>query len=153
MARPPQTTKPPRRAPRATKGGPNPIDAHVGTRVRLRRTLLGLSQEKLGAALGLTFQQVQKYERGVNRIGASRLYSLSKVLDVPISFFYEDMPPALAQQGRRPGGFSESAAAHYDADPMSNRETMELVKAYYRIEDPKKRRRVLDMLRSFGQGD
>lgn len=149
MAR--QSSKPLRRAPRATKGGPNPIDAHVGARVRLRRTLLGLSQEKLGQALGLTFQQVQKYERGVNRIGASRLYALSRVLDVPITFFYEDLPAALAVVARRPSGPSEQAAANYDADPMSNRETMELVKAYYRIEDPKKRRKVLDMLRSFGR--
>ena len=146
-----QSTKPARRAPRATKGGPNPIDAHVGARVRLRRTLLGLSQEKLGQALGLTFQQVQKYERGVNRIGASRLYSLSRVLDVPITFFYEDLPAALAMGARRPTGLAEQAAANYDADPMSNRETMELVKAYYRIEDPKKRRKVLEMLRSFGR--
>jgi len=71
---------------------PNPIDVHVGSRVRLRRTLLGMSQEKLGEALGLTFQQVQKYERGVNRIGASRLYHLSQILDVPVSFFFDDMP-------------------------------------------------------------
>jgi len=70
---------------------PNPIDVHVGTRVRLRRTLLGMSQEKLGDALGLTFQQVQKYERGANRIGASRLYDLSRVLDVPVSFFFDDI--------------------------------------------------------------
>src|SRR5919202_7008509 len=75
---------------------PSPIDVHVGSRVRLRRTLLGLSQEKLGDALGLTFQQVQKYERGVNRIGASRLFDLSRVLDVPISFFFDDMPDSLA---------------------------------------------------------
>src|SRR4028119_625057 len=73
---------------------PSPIDVHVGSRVRLRRTLLGMSQEKLGEALGLTFQQVQKYERGVNRIGASRLFDLSRVLDVPISFFFDDMPGA-----------------------------------------------------------
>lgn len=149
MARP--TSKPSRR-PRATKGGPNPVDVHVGARVRLRRTLLGLSQEKLGDALGLTFQQVQKYERGVNRIGASRLYALSHVLDVPVSFFYEEMPAALAQgiPHRTVGGAARTAASNYDAGTMSSRETMELVKAYYRIEDPRKRRRVLDMLRSFG---
>lgn len=151
MAR--QTTKPPRRPQRATKGGPNPVDIYVGARVRLRRTLLGLSQEKLGEALGLTFQQVQKYERGVNRIGAGRLYTLSRVLDVPVSYFYDDMPSALVQSvGKRPPGLSEPAAG-YEAGPMGNRETMELVKAYYRIADPKKRRRVLDMLRSFGDDD
>jgi transcriptional regulator with XRE-family HTH domain len=141
-----------RRAPSATKGGPNAVDVHVGLRVRLRRTLMGMSQEKLAEALGLTFQQVQKYERGVNRIGASRLYSLSKVLDVPISFFYEDMPVAIAGQVRRqPPGLSESAAAHYDAGPMSNRETIELVKAYYRIGDAGKRRKVLDLIRSMSK--
>jgi transcriptional regulator with XRE-family HTH domain len=147
----PTVASAPRRNPRATKGGPNPIDAHVGARVRLRRTLLGLSQEKLGDALGLTFQQVQKYERGVNRVGASRLYSLSKVLDVPITFFYEDMPAALTGMVRRQPGLEDSAAANYDAGPMSNRETMELVKAYYRINDRKKRRKVLDLLRSMGK--
>ena len=78
------------------KERPSPIDVHVGTRIRLRRTLLGMSQERLGEALGLTFQQVQKYERGVNRVGASRLFDLSRVLDVPISFFFDDMPDSLA---------------------------------------------------------
>ncbi len=141
-----------RRPPSATKGGPNAIDVHVGLRVRLRRILMGLSQEKLADALGLTFQQVQKYERGVNRIGASRLYSLSKVLDVPISFFYDDMPAAIAGQVRRqPPGLSESAAANYDAGPMSSRETMELIKAYYRIGDTGKRRKVLDLIRSMSK--
>ena len=76
---------------RTEDGSPNPIDVHVGSRVKLRRTLLGLSQEKLGEAIGLTFQQVQKYERGLNRIGASRLFDISKVLEVPVGFFYEDM--------------------------------------------------------------
>src|ERR671932_2111498 len=88
---------------------PSPIDVHVGSRVRLRRTLLGLSQEKLGDALGLTFQQVQKYERGVNRIGASRLFDLSRVLDVPIGFFFDDMPPEMGgEKQRRFTGFQES---------------------------------------------
>src|SRR3954471_15881101 len=81
------------------EGRPSPIDVHVGSRIRLRRTLLGMSQERLGEALGLTFQQGQKYERGVNRVGASRLYDLSRVLDVPISFFYDDMPESLGGQG------------------------------------------------------
>src|SRR3546814_19541489 len=82
-------------------GSPNPVDVHVGGRVRLRRTLLGLSQEKLGEALGLTFQQVQKYERGANRIGASRMFDLSRVLDVPVSFFFDDMPQDVAMQPPR----------------------------------------------------
>src|ERR1700728_3825063 len=95
------------------EGRPSPIDVHVGARIRLRRTLLGMSQERLGEALGLTFQQVQKYERGVNRVGASRLFDLSRVLDVPISFFFDDMPDSLsssfgAQSSRRAAGFTES---------------------------------------------
>src|SRR5271165_6420017 len=95
---------------RTPSGKPNPIDAHVGARVRLRRTLLGMSQEKLGEAIGLTFQQVQKYERGANRIGASRLYDLSNVLDVPVSFFFDDINPAVASaaETRRLGGVAES---------------------------------------------
>lgn len=145
------TSRPSRRKPRATKGGPNAIDVHVGARVRLRRTLLGLSQEKLGDALGLTFQQVQKYERGVNRIGAGRLFMLARVLDVPITFFYDELPNAVVSSARRAPGFAESPAANYDADPMSNRETMELVKAYYRIADQRKRRKVLDLIRTMGR--
>jgi transcriptional regulator with XRE-family HTH domain len=77
-------------------GKPNPIDVHVGSRVRLRRTLLGMSQEKLGEAIGLTFQQVQKYERGANRIGSSRLFDLARVLDVPVAYFFEEMTPETA---------------------------------------------------------
>src|SRR3546814_14208536 len=96
-------------------GSPNPVDVHVGGRVRLRRTLLGLSQEKLGEALGLTFQQVQKYERGANRIGASRMFDLSRVLDVPVSFFFDDMPQDVAMQSpRRRIGIAESPAEPFD---------------------------------------
>ena len=80
---------------------PNPVDIHVGSRIRLRRTLLGMSQEKLGSAISLTFQQVQKYERGTNRVGSSRLYQLAKVLNVPVSFFFDDMAAAVA--GAKPG--------------------------------------------------
>ena len=84
-----------------SRKGPNPIDIHVGARVRLRRNLFGLSQTDLGKMLGITFQQIQKYERGVNRIGASRLFNLSHVLDVPISFFFDDLSPAAAGAGRK----------------------------------------------------
>jgi transcriptional regulator with XRE-family HTH domain len=129
---------------------PSPIDVHVGSRVRLRRTLLGMSQERLGEALGLTFQQVQKYERGVNRIGASRLFDLSRVLDVPISFFFDDMPGAVGgSQGfaRRASGFSEESQPFED-DTLHRRETLELVRAYYRIQDPAVRRRVFDLIKA-----
>src|SRR5882762_8525140 len=90
---------------RQKSDGPNPTDVHVGSRVRLRRTLLGMSQEKLGEAIGLTFQQVQKYERGANRVGASRLYDLSRVLDVPVSFFFDDIAPG-EDVAVRPGGLA-----------------------------------------------
>jgi transcriptional regulator with XRE-family HTH domain len=129
---------------------PSPIDVHVGSRVRLRRTLLGMSQERLGEALGLTFQQVQKYERGVNRIGASRLYDLSRVLDVPISFFFDDMPGTVGgSQGfaRRVSGFAE-AQEGFEDDTLHRRETLELVRAYYRIQDPAVRRRVFDLIKA-----
>uniref|UniRef100_UPI001ADE0745 helix-turn-helix domain-containing protein n=1 Tax=Falsiroseomonas selenitidurans TaxID=2716335 RepID=UPI001ADE0745 len=128
---------------------PSPIDVHVGSRVRLRRTLLGMSQEKLGEALGLTFQQVQKYERGVNRIGASRLFDLSRVLDVPIGFFFDDMPPEMggSQGNRRFGGFQEQQDGFED-DTLHRRETLELVRAYYRITDASVRKRVFDLIKS-----
>ena len=145
------TTKSTRRPPRATKGRSNPIDGHVGSRVRQRRMLLGMSQEMLGKAVGLTFQQIQKYERGINRIGASRLFTLSKVLNVPIAFFFEDMPRALATAGAKARGFADGSV-RFEADPMANRETADLVRAYYRIDDPKQRRRVLELLRSMADG-
>ena len=124
----------------------SPIDAHVGSRVRLRRTLLGMSQEKLGDALGLTFQQVQKYERGVNRIGASRLF------DVPIGFFFDDLPPEMGGNiavRSRPTfyGFSEAQNGVED-DSMNKRETLELVRAYSRITDTAVRKRVFDLIKS-----
>ena len=129
-------------------GRPNPVDVHVGARVRLRRTLLGLSQEKLGEAIGLTFQQVQKYERGANRIGASRLYDLSRVLQVPVSYFFEEMSDdvASASPGQLRGMAQEQDT--YEPDPMAKRETLELVRAYYRIKDPQVRRRVFDLAKA-----
>lgn len=131
-------------------GKPNPVDVHVGARVRLRRTLLGLSQEKLGEAIGLTFQQVQKYERGANRIGSSRLYDLSRVLDVPVSFFFEDMPSAVAagSPAQRRGMAEERT--RYDPDPLAKRETLELVRAYYKIRDPQVRKRLFEMTKALG---
>ena len=139
------------------EGRPSPIDVHVGSRIRLRRTLLGMSQERLGEALGLTFQQVQKYERGVNRVGASRLFDLSRVLDVPISFFFDDMPDNLTnsfggQLNRRPGGFPEGQEGFGD-DTLNRRETLELVRAYYRITDPAVRKRVFELIKSMGPAD
>ncbi len=145
----PQTV---RRAGRRKSEGPNPIDVQVGSRVRLRRNMLGLSQEKLGEAIGLTFQQVQKYERGANRIGASRLYELSRVLDVPVSFFFDDVDPVRAPA--IPAGFAEPPAEGFDADPLRRRDTLELVEAYYAIDDDAVRRRLLELARALAaQGD
>src|SRR5258708_25233339 len=129
---------------------PNPIDVHVGARLRLRRTMLGLSQEKLGEAIGLTFQQVQKYERGANRIGASRLHDLSRVLDVPVSFFFDNRDPVRASA--IPAGFAQPAAESFDADPLRRRDTVELVSAYYRIDAPALRRRLFELARALADG-
>ena len=138
---------PPRRpAGRPRIGKPHPIDVHVGSRVRLRRTLLGMSQEKLGDAIGLTFQQVQKYERGANRIGASRLYDLSRVLDVPVSFFFDDAP--IGESEPPPITGVEEDTVPIELDPMAKRETLELVRAYYRVIDPSVRKRLFELTKS-----
>jgi transcriptional regulator with XRE-family HTH domain len=131
-------------------GRPNPIDVHVGSRVRLRRTLLGLSQEKLGEAIGLTFQQVQKYERGANRIGASRLYDLARVLDVPVSFFFEEMAPETKQSSPAQVRGLREEPEPYEPDPMAKRETLELVRAYYRITEPQVRKRLFELTKALG---
>ncbi len=139
-------TRQPRRPGRRKSDKPNPIDVHVGSRIRLRRNMLALSQEKLGEAIGLTFQQVQKYERGANRVGASRLHELSRVLDVPVSFFFDDIDPVRAPA--IPAGFAEPPAEGFDADPLRKRETLELVNAYYQIEDVALRRRLFDLVKA-----
>ncbi len=132
---------------KAVRGTPHPVDVHVGSRVRMRRTLLGMSQEKLGEALGLTFQQVQKYERGANRVGASRLYQISRILDVPVSFFFDEMTGAAPSSSAQLVGLSEeSEPASFD--PMAKRETLELVRAYYRIVDPRVRKRIFELTKA-----
>jgi transcriptional regulator with XRE-family HTH domain len=140
-----------RRPGRQKSEKPNPVDVQVGSRVRLRRNMLGLSQEKLGEAIGLTFQQVQKYERGANRIGASRLHELSRVLDVPVSFFFDDMDPVRAPA--IPGGFAEPPPEPFDSDPLRKRETAELVEAYYAIEAVAVRRRLFDLAKALAEGE
>jgi transcriptional regulator with XRE-family HTH domain len=130
----------------------NPIDAHVGSRVRMRRMLLGMSQEKLGEHLGLTFQQVQKYEKGVNRIGASRLFDLAHVLGVPVQFFYDDVPAGSGDAAATPG-FAEKPAESYVVDFLSSREGLELNKAFVRIADPRTRRAVVDLVRALAGDD
>ena len=131
------------------KKAPNPIDKHVGSRVRMRRMMLGMSQEKLGDALGLTFQQVQKYEKGTNRIGASRLQQISLILQVPVSFFFEGAPapPGMG------GGFAEGASPEYVQATLSTSDGLALVKAFARIENAKLRRRVVDLVQEMAGGD
>lgn len=126
---------------------PNPVDIHVGSRVRLRRMLLGMSQEKLGEHLGLTFQQVQKYEKGVNRIGASRLFDLAQVLGVPVQFFYDEAPQAVTDLELAPG-FAEPPAESYVVEFLSTREGLDLNKSFVRITDPRVRRSVVELVRS-----
>ncbi|MBO0903685.1 helix-turn-helix domain-containing protein [Jiella sonneratiae] len=127
-----------------SKKKPNPIDTHVGSRVRLRRTMLGMSQEKLGEALGITFQQVQKYEKGSNRIGASRLQHISDVLNVPVAYFFEDAPGSAAPS--RSG--MEETGSDYVVDFLSTSEGLQLNRAFVKIPDPKVRKRVIDLVRT-----
>ena len=133
----------------------HPVDIHVGARMRQRRTLLGMSQTKLGDAVGLTFQQIQKYERGSNRVGSSRLFEFSKVLDVPVSHFFEDMPSnALAgrpMSGRGRKGFGEAGTPfEQEKDPLIKRETLELVRAYYKIREARVRKRIFETVKAVG---
>lgn len=141
---------------RMPDGAPNPVDVHVGSRVRLRRMLMGLSQERLGDALGLTFQQVQKYERGINRIGASRLWDLSRVLGTSVGYFFDNMDAAVAGASPRKlmdcipaedpeGGGASPETSSGDA---GHREVLELIRAYNRISDPAVRRRIYELTRT-----
>lgn len=127
------------------KRKPNPIDIHVGSRVRLRRTMSGMSQEKLGDALGITFQQIQKYEKGANRIGASRLQQISNVLNTPISFFFEDAPGTPSNSE---AGFSETSSTNYVVDFLSSSEGLQLNRAFVKIEDPKVRRKLVELAKA-----
>lgn len=148
--RPPAPTT---RFERMPPGTPNPVDVHVGARVRLRRTLLGMSQEKLGESVGLTFQQIQKYERGANRIGASRLFEFSRILDVPVSFFFDDMPNVGQDDVHEALGLNEPGQTPLEQDPLSRRETLELVRAYYRITDPRVRHRLFELTKSLANAE
>lgn len=127
------------------KKKPNPIDTHVGSRVRLRRNMLGMSQEKLGDSLGITFQQIQKYEKGTNRVGASRLQAISNVLSVPVSFFFEDAPSADGSVNK---GFAEDSSATYVVDFLNSAEGLQLNRAFLKISDAKVRRKIVDLVKS-----
>ncbi len=132
-------------------GIPSPTDVHVGARLRQRRTLLGMSQTTLGEAISVSFQQLQKYERGANRIGASRLFHLSQILDVSIEYFFGDMPAAVAASS--PATEKRGRAKKppsYEPNPMAKRETLELVRAYYKIADPEIRKPLYELAKALG---
>lgn len=131
-----------------SKKKPNPIDVHVGGRIRLRRNMLGLSQEKLGEHLGITFQQIQKYEKGTNRVGASRLQAIASVLEAPVAYFFEDAPGSPAVEG-----FAEENQTTYIVDFLSSSEGLMLNRAFVRIDDPKVRRRIIDLVRTLARED
>ena len=128
-----------------TKGTPSEMDVHVGQRLRVRRSLLGLSQEKLAESLGITFQQVQKYERGTNRVSAGRLFDLGNILEVPVSYFFEqfgqDPSAAVGLSDNKQDGFEHE-------DVMNSKETLDLVRTYYSVQDPSARKDILKFIKS-----
>jgi transcriptional regulator with XRE-family HTH domain len=126
---------------------PNPVDRHVGSRVRMRRIMLGMSQEKLGEGLGLTFQQIQKYEKGTNRIGASRIHQISEILQVPVSFLFEGSPGSSSATS-----FSEAPSPAYVADFLATAEGLALIRAFTQIPSIKLRRAIVDMVELIGGG-
>jgi len=131
------------------KKAPNPIDRHVGSRVRMRRLMLGMSQEKLGDGLGLTFQQVQKYEKGTNRIGASRLQHIARLLQVPVSFFFDGAPQAHGQ----PEASADGSSPAYVFDFLATSEGLTLIKAFMRIHSARMRRRIVELVEEIATSD
>jgi transcriptional regulator with XRE-family HTH domain len=131
-----------------SKKKPNPIDTHVGSRIRLRRNMLGMSQEKLGDSLGITFQQIQKYEKGTNRVGASRLQAIASILGVPVAYFFEDAPGLPAT-----GGLAEAPSPDFVVDFLSSTEGLQLNRAFVKIKDTKVRRRILELVKALAAQD
>ncbi|MBO4284884.1 MAG: helix-turn-helix transcriptional regulator [Alphaproteobacteria bacterium] len=139
---------------RLAEGTPNPVDIHVGQRIKLRRQVLKLSQQQMAQKMGLTFQQIQKYEKGANRVGASRLFDISRVLGVSMDFFFEDMAPSVEVQSpmmltmseNRKGLALKESAESFDDDPMKRKETLELVSAYYKINNRKIAKYLFDLI-------
>jgi transcriptional regulator with XRE-family HTH domain len=131
------------------KKKPNPTDIHVGSRIRLRRNMLGMSQEKLGESLGITFQQIQKYEKGTNRVGASRLQAIASILGAPVSFFFEELP------GQEPagGGFAEDASATFAIEFCTSSEGLQLNRAFVKISDTKVRRKIIELVKALSSDD
>jgi len=133
------------------KKKPDPIDIHVGSRVRLRRAMMGMSQEKLGDRLGITFQQIQKYEKGTNRMGASRLQNIAAVLNTPVAFFFEDAPQTVDSTAEE--GENESKSPNYIVEFLSSSEGLQLNRAFMKIENPNIRRRIIDLVKSLVPAD
>lgn len=131
------------------KKKPNPIDVHVGSRIRLRRNMLGMSQEKLGESLGITFQQIQKYEKGTNRVGASRLQAISSILAVPVSFFFDDAPGGETIEAR---GLAEDGSASFVVDFLNSAEGLQLNRAFVQIADTRVRRKILELVKALAGG-
>jgi transcriptional regulator with XRE-family HTH domain len=129
---------------------PHPVDIHVGRRLRLKRTILGMSQEAVGKEIGVTFQQIQKYERGINRMGASRLYDFAKALGVPVSYFFDGFGEYANDTGMALG-MSEPEAAKFESEKVNNRETLEVMRAYYRIKSPAVRKRIIELIKAFAE--
>ena len=137
-------------ADKDNKKKPNPTDTYVGSRIRLRRNMLGMSQEKLGENLGITFQQIQKYEKGANRVGASRLQAIANILGVPVAFFFEDLPGSEPTGNR---GFAEDASAVSALDFCTSAEGLQLNRAFVKIADLKVRRRIIELVKSLAPDD
>jgi len=129
---------------------PHPVDVHVGRRLRLKRTIMGLSQEAVGKEIGVTFQQIQKYERGINRMGASRLYDFAKVLRVPIQYFFEGFGDYASEEVNA-YALGEPPAQQFEHEPVNNRETLEVMRAYYRIKNPAVRKRIIDLIKAIAE--
>ncbi len=129
------------------ESAPHPVDIYVGKRLRMRRTILGMSQEAVGNAIGVTFQQIQKYERGINRMGASRLYDFSRVLGIPVSFFFDGYGE-VPKENAFPGGLHEDPSKSYEPQKLASRETLELMRAYYRIPESSVRKRVFELIKA-----
>jgi transcriptional regulator with XRE-family HTH domain len=131
---------------------PHPVDIHVGRRLRMKRTILGMSQEAVGKQIGVTFQQIQKYERGINRMGASRLFDFSKALGVQVAYFFEGYGDYAAEDAQALA-LGEPGAPVFEHDVVNNRETLEVMRAYYRIKNPAVRKRIVELIKAMAAED
>ena len=131
--------------------GPHPVDIHVGNKVKSRRLMLGLSQEELAHSIGLTFQQVQKYERGTNRISVSRLMDICKALRTPVDFFIDGCLPPLKKTATR--GVSDNKQDPFDSDPLAKKDVLDLIRAYEKIGTPQLKKQLLEMAKAMANSE